>query len=219
MLILKKFLLWTSAISAIVGAVKVRAPAPEWKGEALMPDGSFQSLSHIDFLGKYYILVFYPLDFTFVCPTELRAYSEAAKELAELDVDLIGVSVDSKFVHLAWTETPREDGGVGKLDIPLIADVTKQISKDFDILAADDDELAGIAMRGTYIIDPQGTLRAYTIHDEPLGRSVEETIRAVKGLIYADSHQGEGCPANWEPGASTIKANPTDSKEFFKQWA
>lgn len=185
-----------------------------------MPDGSFKLLKSEDFLGKYYVLVFYPLGFTFVCPTELRAYSEAAKELKGMDVEVIGVSVDSKFVHLAWTQTPREEGGIGKLEIPLVADITKKMSKDYDILADDDDPAhAGVAMRGTYIIDPQGILRAYTVHDEPLGRSVEETVRAVKGLKYTDSHKGEGCPANWEEGASTIKANPTDSKAFFKNWA
>lgn len=203
------FLLFVS-----IAAVKVREPAPEWEGTAVY-NGDFVSLASKDFLGSWLVLFFYPLDFTFVCPTEIVAYSDASTELE--NTKIVGVSVDSKFTHLKWTKTPREDGGIGDLKIPLVADITKDIALKYDVLAEDD--LAGIAMRGTFIIDPSGILRAFTVHDEPLGRSVAETVRAVKGLQYADSHQGEGCPANWEPGASTIKADPTDSLEFFKSWA
>lgn len=197
-----------------VSAVRVREAAPEWEGAAVMPDGSFATLSSKDFLGEWLVLFFYPLDFTFVCPTEIVAYSAVAKDV---DAKIVGVSVDSKFTHLKWTQTAREDGGIGQLAIPLVSDITKDIAAKFDVLA--DDDLAGIAMRGTFIIDPKGVLRAFTVHDEPLGRSVAETVRAVKGLQYADSHQGEGCPANWEPGADTIKADPKDSLDFFKSWA
>jgi len=185
-----------------------------------MPDGSFQELSSADYLGKWLVIFFYPLDYTFVCPTEIRAYSEAyTAELKAIGAEVVGISVDSKFTHLAWTKVDRADGGVGHLDIPLVADITKSISRAYDVLADDTDEPAGVAMRGTFVVDPEGTLRAYTVHDEPLGRSVDETVRAVKGLQFADSHQGEGCPANWEPGSNSIKANPDDSKTFFKQWA
>ncbi|KAJ8601628.1 hypothetical protein CTAYLR_008915 [Chrysophaeum taylorii] len=203
----------------VASGVKVRTPAPEWEGSAVLPDGSFSTLKSSDYLGKWLVLFFYPADFTFVCPTEIRAYSESYASGA-MNAEVVGVSTDGKFTHLAWTETKREDGGVGKLDIPLVADVTKSISIAYDVLAeSDDPEHPGEAMRGTYIIDPAGVLRAYTVHDEPLGRSVEETVRAVNALQYADEHAGEGCPANWAPGKDTIKANPADSKEFFKAWA
>lgn len=216
MTMLTKVLMMMAVMTA---AVKVREPAPEWSGTAVMPDGEFQELSSEDFLGKWLVLFFYPLDYTFVCPTEIRAYSEAYEaEFQNLNTAVVGISVDSKFTHLAWTKTDRADGGVGKLAIPLVADITKDIALSFDVLADPNDDLAGVALRGTFIIDPDGIVRAFTVHDEPLGRDIQESVRAVKGLQYADEHQGEGCPASWQPGTDTILANPDDSKTFFKKW-
>lgn len=205
----------------VCAGVKVRTPAPAWEATAVMPSGDFETLKSSDYLGKWLVVFFYPLDLTFVCPTEIVAYSEAYEsELKDIGAEVVGISIDSKFAHLKWTELPREEGGVGKLAIPLVSDITKSISKAYDVLTDDDDSVhPSVAMRGTFIIDPAGTIRAMTIHDEPLGRSVAETVRAVKGLQYADTHTGEGCPANWEPGASSIIANPKDSKTFFKEWS
>mmetsp|Transcript_307 Transcript_307/g.365 ORF Transcript_307/g.365 Transcript_307/m.365 type:complete len:232 (+) Transcript_307:122-817(+) len=201
-------------------ALQVRTAAPEWTGTALVGE-SFETLSSSDFLGKWLVLVFYPLDFTFVCPTEIVSYSEAAKkELAPINTAVVGISVDSKFTHLAFSKTAREEGGLGGVDIPLVADITKEISRAYNVLdeiPGDDHE--GVAMRGTFIVDPNGILRAINVNDEPLGRDVAETVRQVKALQYADANKGQGCPANWQPGADTIVANPSDSKTFFSKWA
>lgn len=153
------------------------------------------------------------MDFTFVCPTELIAFSDKAKDFAGIDCQVIGVSTDSEFSHLAWINTPRKDGGLGKMEIPLLADYKKQISKDYDVLLDD-----GFALRGLFIIDRNGTLRHMSVNDLPVGRSVDETLRLVKAFQFADKH-GEVCPAGWNPdtNADTIKPNPKDSKEYFQK--
>ncbi|XP_037301070.1 thioredoxin-dependent peroxide reductase, mitochondrial-like, partial [Manduca sexta] len=144
---------------------------------------------------------------------ELIAFSERAKDFASIDCQVIGVSTDSEFSHLAWVNTPRKDGGLGKLDIPLLADYKKKISQDYDVLLDD-----GFALRGLFIIDRNGVLRHMSVNDLPVGRSVDETLRLVKAFQFADKH-GEVCPANWNPdtNADTIKPNPKESKEYFKK--
>jgi len=138
------------------------------------------------------VLFFYPLDFTFVCPTEIIAFNDAVSKFKEINTELLGVSVDSQFTHLAWINTPRKQGGLGHLEIPLIADVTKEISKKYGVLI----EEAGIALRGLFIIDENGKLRSMIVNDLPVGRSVEETLRLVNAFQFTDKH-GEVCPANW----------------------
>ncbi|CAK1541081.1 unnamed protein product [Leptosia nina] len=191
---------------------KVQKPAPDFCATAVV-NGEFNQMKLADFSGKYVVLVFYPLDFTFVCPTELIAYSERAKDFAGIDCQVIGVSTDSEFSHLAWVNTPRKDGGLGKIDIPLLADYKKQISTDYDVLLD-----SGFALRGLFIIDRDGILRHMSVNDLPVGRSVEETLRLVKAFQFADKH-GEVCPANWNPdsNADTIKPNPKESKEYFQK--
>ncbi|XP_052745021.1 peroxiredoxin-2-like [Bicyclus anynana] len=191
---------------------KIQKPAPDFAATAVV-NGEFNQLRLADFSGKYVVLMFYPLDFTFVCPTELIAYSDRAKEFAGIDCQVIGVSTDSEFSHLAWTNTPRKDGGLGKIDIPLLADYQKKISSDYGVLLD-----AGFALRGLFIIDRNGILRHMSINDLPVGRSVEETLRLVKAFQFADKH-GEVCPANWNPdtNADTIKPNPKESKEYFQK--
>ena len=174
-----------------------------------MPDGSFAEVSLADYRGKYVVLFFYPLDFTFVCPTEIIAFSEAASQFAALDVQLLGVSVDSHFSHLAWRNTPRTEGGLGQIDYPLIADMKKEIGEAYDVLLAD-----GIALRGLFLIDKAGIVRHQVVNDLPLGRSVDEALRIVRALQYFETN-GEVCPANWQEGARTIKPTPAASKEFF----
>jgi peroxiredoxin (alkyl hydroperoxide reductase subunit C) len=191
-------------------AVLVTQPAPDFKANAVMPDGSFKQVSLSDYKGKkYVVLYFYPLDFTFVCPTEIIAFSEKAAEFEDLGVQLLGVSVDSHYSHLAWRNTPRTDGGLGQIDYPLVADLNKEISKSYDVLLA-----GGIALRGLFLIDKGGVVRHQVVNDLPLGRSVDEALRMVKALQFFEAN-GEVCPANWHEGARTIKPTVQDSKQFF----
>jgi len=199
-------------------SLRVRTAAPTWSGTALVGT-EFKTVSSSDYKGQWLVLFFYPLDFTFVCPTEIVKFSNAAKELAGLNTAVVGVSVDSKFSHLRWTQTPRNDGGLGEIGIPLVADITKEISKSYEVLdEIEGDDHEGVAMRGTFVIDPAGKLRSFTVNDEPIGRDVDEVVRIVKAAQYADANQGQGCPANWKPGQDSITANPTDSKKFFAEW-
>lgn len=147
---------------------------------------------------------------TFVCPTEVIAFSERVDEFKKLDTELVAVSVDSHFTHLAWVNTPRKQGGLGDINFPILSDLTKSISSDYGVLL----EGAGIALRGLFIIDPKGVVRQVTINDLPVGRSVDETLRLVKAFKYTDEH-GEVCPANWEPSKPTI--NPAKAGDYFEK--
>lgn len=189
----------------------VRSPAPNFKATAVV-DGKFKEISLKDYAGKWLVLFFYPLDFTFVCPTEIIAFNDRAAEFAKLGVELAAVSVDSEFSHLAWTKTPRDAGGLGKMTIPLIADITKVISSDYGVLLPDE----GIALRGLFIIDPKQIVRQITINDLPTGRSVDETLRLIKAIQFTEKH-GEVCPADWQPGQDTMKGDPEGSKSYFKK--
>ncbi len=190
-------------------SVLVTQQAPDFKAQAVMPDGQFQEISLSDYRGKYVVLFFYPLDFTFVCPTEIIAFSDRATDFEALNVQLLGASVDSHFSHFAWTQTPRDQGGIGRIGYPLVADLNKQISRDYDVLLDD-----GIALRGLFLIDREGLVRHQVVNDLPLGRSVEEVLRMVKALQHFEQH-GEVCPANWNEGSRTIKPGVEESKEFF----
>lgn len=188
---------------------KLQHPAPDFKGTAVV-NGEFKTISLSDYKGKYVVLFFYPLDFTFVCPTEIIAFSDRAKEFADIGCELIACSTDSHFSHLAWINTPRKQGGLGEMKIPLLADKSMKIARDYGVLH----EEAGITFRGLFVIDPKGNLRQITVNDLPVGRSVDETLRLVQAFQFTDKH-GEVCPAGWKPGAATIKPNPTDSKAYF----
>ncbi|XP_037761793.1 thioredoxin-dependent peroxide reductase, mitochondrial [Chelonia mydas] len=185
--------------------------APYFKGTAVV-NGEFKELSLDDFKGKYLVLFFYPLDFTFVCPTEIVAFSDKANEFHDVNCEVVAVSVDSHFCHLAWINTPRKSGGLGHMNIPLLSDLTKQISRDYGVLL----EGSGLALRGLFIIDPNGVIKHLSINDLPVGRSVEETLRLVKAFQYVETH-GEVCPANWTPESPTIKPSPEASKEYFEK--
>lgn len=190
-------------------SVLVTKEAPNFKAQAVMPDGTFQQVSMADYRGKYVLLFFYPLDFTFVCPTEIIAFSDRVKDFAAANVQILGVSIDSHFTHLAWRNTARAEGGLGQIDYPLVADLDKSIAQAYDVLLP-----AGIALRGLFLIDKAGVVRHQVVNDLPLGRSVDEALRLVKALQFVESH-GEVCPANWQEGKATIKPNPKGSKEFF----
>jgi peroxiredoxin 3 len=190
----------------------VQKKAPNFKATAVMADGSFKEISLADYKGKYVVLFFYPLDFTFVCPTEILAFSDRVADFKAANTEIIGVSVDSHFTHLAWTSTPRKDGGIQNLQYPLVADLNKSIARDYGVLI----EEAGIALRGLFIIDPEGVIRAATVHDLPVGRSVDETLRVVKAFQFVAKH-GEVCPANWSEGKATMKADPKGAKTYFQK--
>jgi alkyl hydroperoxide reductase subunit AhpC len=192
-----------------------RQKAPFWSATAVLNE-KFIKINTEEYKGKYLILLFYPFDFTYVCPTELIAFSEATAQFQELDAQVVGVSTDSHFTHLAWLKTPRSQGGVGKLKFPLVADISKKISRAFGVLVEDEtDELFGAALRGLFIIDDKGIIRSYTVNDAAVGRSVDETLRLVSAFKYADLH-GEVCPANWKPGKGTIKPDQEKKNEYFE---
>lgn len=192
-------------------APAVTQHAPYFKGTAVV-NGEFKDLSLDDFKGKYLVLFFYPLDFTFVCPTEIVAFSDKANEFHDVNCEVVAVSVDSHFSHLAWINTPRKNGGLGHMNIALLSDLTKQISRDYGVLL----EGPGLALRGLFIIDPNGVIKHLSVNDLPVGRSVEETLRLVKAFQYVETH-GEVCPADWTPDSPTIKPNPAASKEYFQK--
>lgn len=196
-------------------AVLVTQQAPDFTCTAVMSDGSFNDKFTLSgHLGKYVLLFFYPLDFTFVCPTEIIAFSDRVEDFAKLNVQIIGVSVDSHFSHLAWRNQPRSQGGIGEIAYPLVADLNKQISRDYDVLLD-----GGVALRGLFLIDCNGVVRHQVVNDLPLGRSVDEALRMVKALQYFERN-GEVCPADWKEGNRTIKPGVNESKEFFgKEYA
>jgi alkyl hydroperoxide reductase subunit AhpC len=195
-------------------SVLVTKQAPEFQAKAVLADGSFKDIALKDFRGKKVVLFFYPLDFTFVCPTEIIAFSEAAAEFEALGVQLLGCSVDSQYTHLAWRNMPRNQGGLGQIKYPLVADLDKSIAQSYGVLLP-----AGVALRGLFLIDKEGIVRHQVVNDLPLGRSVEEALRMVKALDFFETN-GEVCPANWKQGAATIKPEPSASKKFFaKQYA
>jgi len=187
----------------------VGGPAPDFKATAVF-DQEFVDTTLSQYKGKYVVLFFYPLDFTFVCPTEITAFSDRYEEFAKLDTEVLGVSVDSQFTHLAWIQTERKDGGLGDLKYPLVADLKKEISEAFGVLTDD-----GIALRGLFIIDREGIVQHSTINNLAFGRSVDETLRTLQALKYVQENPDEVCPAGWKPGDKTMKPTPKDSKEYF----
>ncbi|GIX69485.1 peroxiredoxin 1 [Caerostris darwini] len=190
-------------------APELTKPAPNFEGTAVV-NGAFKNIKLSDYKGKYVVFFFYPLDFTFVCPTEIIAFSERAEEFRKINCEVVACSTDSHFSHLAWINTPRKEGGLGKMNIPLLADKNCDISKAYGVYKGD----AGISFRGLFIIDEQGNLRQITINDLPVGRSVDETLRLVQAFQFTDKN-GEVCPAGWKPGDATMKPDPEGSKAYF----
>ena len=165
-----------------------------------MPDNTFNEVPTSDYKGKYVVLFFYPLDFTFVCPSEIIAFDKRLKDFEKRNCQVIGVSVDSHFTHWAWKNTPLEKGGIGNIQYPLVADITKQIARDYGVLFEE-----SVALRGLFLIDQKGVVRHALINDLPLGRNVDEAIRIVDALQHHEEH-GEVCPANWSKGKEAMKA-------------
>ncbi|XP_070541024.1 peroxiredoxin-2-like isoform X2 [Ptychodera flava] len=191
-------------------AVDIQKAAPNFEGMAVV-DGQFKNIKLADYKGQYLVLFFYPLDFTFVCPTEIIAFSDRAKEFEDINTAVVGASVDSHFSHLAWINTPRKEGGLGKMNIPLLSDFNKNISADYEVLID-----AGVALRGLFIIDKEGIVRHKSVNDLPVGRSVDEVLRLVRAFQFVEKH-GEVCPAGWTPGSDSMKPDPVGSKEYFEK--
>lgn len=177
----------------------VTTEAPNFTAEAVMPDNTFGEITLSNYKGKYVILFFYPLDFTFVCPSEILAFNKRLADFKAKNCEVIGVSVDSKFTHLAWKNTPIENGGIGDIQYPLVQDLNKAISKSYGILFND-----SVALRGLFLIDPHGKIRHAVINDLPFGRNVAEALRMVDAVQFFEAH-GEVCPANWQEGEEAMK--------------
>ncbi len=177
-------------------SVLVGKQAPEFSAATVMADGSINAeFSLSDYKGKHIVLFFYPLDFTFVCPTELIAFSHRIAEFEKRGVQVIGCSIDSQFTHLAWRNTPVDDGGIGPVKYPLVADVKHEICRAYDVEL----EPAGVALRGSFLIDKEGIVRHQVVNDLPLGRNIDEMLRMVDAVQFHEQH-GEVCPAGWTQG-------------------
>lgn len=185
--------------------------APEFKAQAVLKDRIIDDFCLSDYAGKYIVFFFYPLDFTFVCPTELHAFQEKLKEFDKRNVQVIGCSIDSCHAHLAWLKTPKLAGGIQGIGYPLVSDIHKSIAREFGVLK----ESAGIAYRGLFLIDREGMVRHQVVNDLPLGRSVDEALRMVDALIFHEQY-GEVCPANWKTGARAMIATEEGLAEFMK---
>ena len=180
-------------------AVLVTKEAPDFTAQAVLPDNSFSEITLSSYRGKYVILFFYPLDFTFVCPSEILAFNKAVKTFAKKNTVVLGVSVDSHFSHWAWRQTPVDKGGIGEIGFPLVSDLNKKIARDYDVLLND-----AIALRGLFLIDRKGIVRHQVVNDLPLGRNVDEAVRTLDALQFTEEH-GEVCPANWKSGDEAMK--------------
>ncbi len=192
------------------GCLRVGQQAPDFTATAVV-DQEFQTIKLSEYRGKYVVLFFYPLDFTFVCPTEITAFSDRYEEFSKLDTEILGVSVDSEFSHLAWIQSDRKSGGVGDLNYPLVSDIKKEISAAYNVL----DPAAGIALRGLFIIDKDGIIQHVTINNLAFGRSVDETLRTLQALRHVQSNPDQVCPAGWQPGGETMVPDPVKSKVYF----
>ena len=205
----------------------VTKKAPDFTTQAVMPDNSIQELKLSDFKGKKVVLFFYPLDFTFVCPTELLAFDKRLGEFESRNVQVLGCSVDSRWSHLAWKNTDINNGGIGNVQYPLLQDLDKSIARNYDVLVGaqeayvETEDLAenttvggGVALRGSFLIDEDGTVRHAVLNDLPLGRNIDEMLRMVDALSYHQKH-GEVCPAGWKDGDTAMKESPEGVADYL----
>ena len=189
----------------------VSQPAPDFKADAYV-NGEFAEVSLSQFKGRKVVLFFYPLDFTFVCPTEILAFVDSMDEFKKRNTEVIGVSVDSELTHHAWANTPREEGGIKGVNYPLVSDLNKAIARDYGVLL----EGPGIALRGLFIINKDGILKHSTINHNDLGRNVDEVLRVLDAVDYSEEH-GEVCPANWKKGSKAMKPTAAGLKDYVKK--
>lgn len=191
----------------------VTKEAPDFVATAVTDDDGFQEdFSLASLRGKYVILLFYPLDFTFVCPTEIIGFDERIDDFRQRECEVVGVSVDSQFSHLAWRKTPRENGGIGQIRFPLVADIDKSIARNYGVLLDD-----AVALRGLFLIDKQGIVRHAVVNDLPLGRNVDEALRMLDALRFHET-RGDVCPANWEEGQAGMKPTAEGVAEYLSKY-
>ena len=183
--------------------------APDFKAQAVLADNCFEDFSLSALRGKYAVLLFYPLDFTFVCPSEILAFDRAYEEFQKRNCELIGISVDSIYSHFAWKNTPINQGGIGNIRFPLVSDLDKSICRAYGICLEE-----GVSLRGLFLIDPAGIVRHALVNDLPLGRNVDEALRMVDALQFFEQH-GEVCPANWRPGAEAMKPTAAGVADYL----
>ena len=193
-------------------AVLVGKQAPDFNATAVFGNNEMKPLKLSDYKGKYVVMFFYPLDFTFVCPSELIAFDHRLDEFKKRGVEVIGVSIDSQFTHLAWKNTPVEKGGIGQVQYPLVADVKHDICRAYDV----EFEAAGVAFRGSFLIDKNGVVRHQVVNDLPLGRNVDEMLRMVDALQFTEEH-GEVCPAGWMKGKKGMTASPDGVAKYLAE--
>ena len=186
----------------------VQKNAPDFKGKAVLGH-EFKDISLSQYKGKWVVLFFYPLDFTFVCPTEIIDFSDRTDEFKKLNAEIVSCSIDSHFTHLAWVNTSRKEGGLGQINYPLLSDLNKTVASDYGVLTAD-----GVALRGLFIINPKGQVVYEVVHDLAVGRNPDETLRVLAAFQQVEK-TGEVCPSSWKPGAKTMKADPVGAKEYF----
>jgi peroxiredoxin (alkyl hydroperoxide reductase subunit C) len=193
----------------------VGKPAPDFTAAAVLGDNQIDPEFNLKayLAGSYGIVFFYPLDFTFVCPSEILAHDHRLAAFAERNTKVVAVSVDSHFTHLAWKNTPVEKGGLGPVKFPMVADLTKSIARSYGVLLP-----GGVALRGTFLIDKEGVIRSQHVNDLPLGRNVDEALRLVDALQFHEEH-GEVCPAGWNKGKAGMKADPNGVAEYLASHA
>lgn len=190
--------------------VLVGKPAPDFSTNAVVKNRIVHDFSLKQFHGSNLVLFFYPLDFTFVCPTELHAFQENIAEFKKRNTEVVACSIDSVYSHLAWLQTPRKKGGIEGVEYPILSDINKAISKDYDVLC----EKEGIAYRGLFLIDPHGIVRHQVVNDLPIGRSIEDTLRVIDALNHYERH-GEVCPANWSAGKKSLNPSKEGLEAYF----
>jgi peroxiredoxin (alkyl hydroperoxide reductase subunit C) len=193
----------------------VTKEAPDFTADAVMPDNTFATIKLSSYRGKNVLLFFYPLDFTFVCPSEILAFNKRLPEFQSRNCEVIGVSVDSKFTHLAWKNTPLDNGGIGNIQYPLVSDLKKEIATEYGVLF----DKAGVALRGLFLIDTKGVVRHAVINDLPLGRSVSEALRMVDALQFVEAHGDQVCPANWQEGDEAMKPTKEGVADYLAKHA
>ena len=190
-------------------SVLVSKPAPDFTSLAVFPNNEIKELSLSSFEGKYVVLFFYPLDFTFVCPSEIIAFDKRLPEFKRRNVEVIGVSVDSQYTHLAWKNTLLNDGGIGQIQYPLVADLNKSIARDYDVLFSDQ-----VALRGSFLIDREGVVQHQIVNNLPLGRNIDEMLRMIDALQFTEEY-GEVCPAGWTKGKEGMKGSPDGVADYL----
>lgn len=194
-------------------SVLVGKQAPDFKVNSVMPDNSFKEISISDYKGRYVVLFFYPLDFTFVCPSEIIAFDHRLEEFKKRNVEVIGVSIDSHFSHLAWKNTPINSGGIGNVQFPLVADIGKVVTDLYDMRTG-----PGIALRGSFLIDKSGLVQHQVVNNLSLGRDIDEMLRVVDALQFTEEH-GEVCPAGWKQGSAGMKGSTAGVAEYLSAHA